>query len=202
MPTSVFTIHDIEALKAKLKPGLAEYDADHNDNVKPVHGFLPPIKQEKIKELCESLKLLEKQLAESGTLDETNFEELQRSVRQKLRTYIQHAKVFHARQGLPLTQDSRVMVQRGDEGRLYPGRVRDCAAEHSYRIAYDDGESELSVTQHRITRTQTNLQPLLNPLTVESASFVFESLCCPTCHNQLVIFRRVILAPNADSIFL
>jgi hypothetical protein len=86
MPTSVFTTDDIEALKVKLKTELTEYDADHNDNVKPIHGFLPPIMQEKSKELCESLKLLEKQLAESGALDETNFEELQRGVRQKLRT--------------------------------------------------------------------------------------------------------------------
>jgi hypothetical protein len=186
MPTSVFTTDDIEALKTKLKAGLTEYDADHKDDVKTIHGFLPPIKQEKIKELCESLKLLEKQLAESGALDETKFEELQRNVRQKLRTEIQHAKVFHARQGPPMTQDSRVMVQKGEEGKFYPARVTDCAAEHSYHIAYDDGESELSVTQDRITRTQTDLQVLLNPLTMESASFIFEGLCCPTCHYQLV----------------
>jgi hypothetical protein len=103
MPTSVLTTDDIEALKEKLKAGLTEYDAEHNDDVKPIHSFLPFIKQEKIKELYESLKLLEKQLAESGALDETNFEELQRSVRQKLRTEIQHAKVFHAWQGPLLT---------------------------------------------------------------------------------------------------
>jgi hypothetical protein len=66
MPISVFTTDDIEALKTKLKAGLTEYDADLNDDVKPIHGFLPPIKQEKIKELCELLKLLENQLAESG----------------------------------------------------------------------------------------------------------------------------------------
>jgi hypothetical protein len=97
MPTSVLTTDDIEACKAKLKAGLTEYDADHNNNVKPIHGFLPPIKQEKIKELCESLKLLEKQ---SGTLDETSFEELQRK-RQTEAAY--RDTVFHARQGPPLT---------------------------------------------------------------------------------------------------
>jgi hypothetical protein len=143
MPTSVFTTDDIEELKAKLKAGLTEYDADHNDDVNPIHGFLPPIKQKTTKELCESLNLLEKQLTDSGALDETKFEELQRSVREKLRTEIQHVKVFHARQGPLLTQD-------------------------------------------RITRMRTDLKLLLNPLTRESASFIFEGLCCPTCHNQLV----------------